>query len=136
MPSLILVNSQICQTPESTIMNHRVHCFHDLGLSYFYRIKAMSLTTADHLRWTKYVKTKSLAYMCIKKLAQTFTGLATSHQVNRNCISFIFVFYPFSFTSQRYSNTTMGKHNGRLFNVNQSLSPPKVIKISIKMKMI
>ena len=58
MPSLILLNPQIYQALESVIMNHNVHYFHDLGLSYFYRIKAMSLITADHLQWTIYVKTK------------------------------------------------------------------------------
>ena len=37
-------------------MNHRVHYFHDLDQPYFYRIKAMSLITADHLQWNIYVK--------------------------------------------------------------------------------
>ena len=45
MPTLILLNLQVYQAPEIVIMNH-----HDLGLSYFYRIKAMStdqLTTCN-----------------------------------------------------------------------------------------
>ena len=67
MPSLILLNPQIYQALESVIMNHKVHYFHDLGLSYFYRIKAMSLITADHLQWTIYVKTKNAVFMYIKK---------------------------------------------------------------------
>ena len=64
MPTLILLNPQIYQAPESVIMNHRVHY---LGLSYFYRIKAMSLITADHLHWTIYVKIKNLVYISINK---------------------------------------------------------------------
>ena len=84
MLTLILLNAQIYQALESVIMNHRVHYIHDLGLSYFYRIKAMSLITADQLQWTIYVKIKSRVYMCIKKLAQNFPGLLISHQVNGN----------------------------------------------------
>ena len=75
MPTHILLNPQIYQALESVIMNHRVHGLHDLGLSYFYCIKALSLITADHLQRTRYVKTKSCVYMCIKKLAQNFPGL-------------------------------------------------------------
>ena len=56
MPTLILLTPQIYQAPESVIMNDRLHYFHGLGLSYFYRIKAMSLITADHLQWNIYVK--------------------------------------------------------------------------------
>ena len=67
MPTLILLNPQIYQALKCVIMNHRVHYFHDLGLSYFYRIKAMSLITADHLQWSIYVKTKGRVYMCMKK---------------------------------------------------------------------
>ena len=37
-----LYNLQVYQTPDSVMMNQRVHYFHDLGPSYFYRIKAMS----------------------------------------------------------------------------------------------
>ena len=79
MLTLILLNAQIYQALESVIMNHRVHYIHDLGLSYFYRIKAMSLITADQLQWTIYVKIKSRVYMCIKKLAQNFPVLLISH---------------------------------------------------------
>ena len=79
MLTLMLLNPQICQAEESVIMNHRVHYFHDLGLSYFYRIKAVSLITGDHLQWTIYVKTKSLVYMRIKKLALNFPDLLISH---------------------------------------------------------
>ena len=75
MPTFILLNPQIYQALESVIMNHRVHYFHDLGLSYFYRIKAISLITADHLRWAIYVKTKGRVYMCMKK---TSAKLSTS----------------------------------------------------------
>ena len=75
MPTLILLNPQIYQAPESATMNHRVHYFHDFGLSYFYHIKTMSLITADHMQWTIYVKTKSRVYMCVQKLAQNFPGL-------------------------------------------------------------
>ena len=79
MPTLILLNPQVYQAPESVIMNQKVHYFHDFSLSYFYRIKAMSWITADHLQWTIYVKTKSRVYMCIKKLAQNFPGLPIPH---------------------------------------------------------
>ena len=67
MPTLILLNPQIYQAPESVLMNHGVYYFHDLGLSYFYRIKAMSLITADHFHWTIYVKIKNLVYISINK---------------------------------------------------------------------
>ena len=63
----ILLNPQIYRIPESVIMNHRVHYFHGLGLSYFYRIKTMSLITADHLQRTIYVKAKSRVFIGIKK---------------------------------------------------------------------
>ena len=75
----MLLNTQIYQAPESVIMNLRVHYFHDLGLSYFYRIKAISLITADHLQWIIYVKTKNRIYMYIKKLVQNFPGLLIPH---------------------------------------------------------
>ena len=65
MPALILLNPHIYQAPESVIMNHRVRYFHDLGLSYFYRIKAVSWMTADHLQWTIYVK--KAVFICAEK---------------------------------------------------------------------
>ena len=75
MPTLILLNPQIYQAPESVMRNQKVHYFHDFSLSYFYSIKAMSLVTADNLQWTVYGKTKNHVYMPIKKkLAQKFTG--------------------------------------------------------------
>ena len=55
-------------------MNQKLRYFHDLSLSYFYRIEAMSWITADYLEWTIYGKTKSRVYMSIKKLAQIFPG--------------------------------------------------------------
>ena len=67
MLTLILLNSQIYQAPESVIMNHMIHYFHDLGQCYFDWIKAITLITADHLQWNIYVKTKSHVYVCIKK---------------------------------------------------------------------
>ena len=82
MATLILLNPRIYQALESVIMNHRVHYFHHLGLSYFYCIKGMSLITADYLQWTIYVKTKSRVYMCIKKLGQNIPGLLIPHRVN------------------------------------------------------
>ena len=69
MSILISLNPQIYQAPESVIMNRRVWYAYDLGLSYFYRMKSISLITPGHLQWTIYVKTKNRAYMCIKKLA-------------------------------------------------------------------
>ena len=74
MLTLILLNPQIYQPPISVVMNQRLHYFHGLDLSYFYRIKAMSLITADHLQWTIHVKTKSRIYMGTKK-TQNFPGL-------------------------------------------------------------
>ena len=139
MPTLILLNPQIYQAPESVIKNHRVHCLHDLGLCYFYRIKAMSLITANHLKWTIYVKTKSLVYMCIKKTSAKPSRPSNPSLGKWKRISFIFVFYPFSFTSQRYPNTAVavkGYYKCRFFNVHQSLWSPKVIRISIIMKII
>ena len=69
MPTLILLNPQVYQAPESVMMNQSVHKFYDLGISYVYRIKAISWITADYLQWKFYVKTKSLVYMC-KKLSR------------------------------------------------------------------
>ena len=83
MPTLMLLNPQIYQAPKSVIMNYRVHYFHDLGLSYFYHIKTMSMIRADHLQWTIYVKTKSRVYMCIKnwqKNFQVITKLSDNHE--------------------------------------------------------
>ena len=79
MPTLILLNLQVYQTPESVIMNQKVHYFHDLSLSYLYCIKAMLLITADHLQWTIYGKTKNRVYMSIKKLAQNLPGFLIPH---------------------------------------------------------
>ena len=133
MPTLLLLNPQIYQALRSVIMNHRVHCFHDL--IYFYRIKAMSLITFDHLQWTIYVKAKSRVYMCIKKTSAKFSRPSSPSSGKWKCISFIFVFYPFSFTSQRYPNIAVAVkdlHKGRFFNVHQSFLPPKVIRILMK----
>ena len=55
------------------------------------------------------------------------------------CISFIFVFYPFSFTRERYRHTAVAVNSYykcRFFNVHQSLLSPSVIRISIIMKII
>ena len=79
MPTLILLKTQVYQAPQSIMMNQRLHYLHDLGLSYFCRIKPMPWITADYLQWTIYVKTKSRVYMCIKKLAQNFAGLLIPH---------------------------------------------------------
>ena len=79
MPTLILLNPQVYQAPESVIKDQRVHYFQDLGLSYFYRIKTLSWITADYLQWTIYVKTKSRFYMCIKKQAQNVPGILIPH---------------------------------------------------------
>ena len=79
IPTLILLNFQVYQAPESVMMKKRVHFFLDLGLSYFYRIKAMSWITAEYLQWTIYVKTKDRVYMYMKKLAKNFPGLLIPH---------------------------------------------------------
>ena len=77
--TLILLNIQAYQAPESVMINQRVHYFLDLGLSYFYRIKVMSWITAEYLQWTMYVKTKCCVYLYIKKLANNFPGLLIPH---------------------------------------------------------
>ena len=50
MPTLISLNFQVYQAPESVMMTQRVHYFLDLGQSYFYRIKGMSWITAEYLQ--------------------------------------------------------------------------------------
>ena len=50
------------------MMKQRAHCFHDFGLPYIYRIKAMSWITADYLQWTlksliKYME-KCIFHIC------------------------------------------------------------------------
>ena len=99
MPTLILLNLQVYQTPESVIMNQKVHYFHDLSLSYFYRIKVMSWIIADHLQWTIYGKTKSCIYMSIKKTSTKLSRLSNPSLGNWKSIFFIFVSYPLSFTT-------------------------------------
>ena len=93
-----LLNSQIYQAVESIIMNHRVHYFHDLSPPCFYCIKAMSLITGDHLLSTIFVKTKSRVYMH-KKTSAKLSRLSDPSLNKSKCISYIFVTYPFSFTS-------------------------------------
>ena len=66
-----------------------------------------NLVTADHLQWTIYVKTKSYVYLWIKKTSAKLSRLSNPSLGKWKCTSFIFVFYPFSFTSQRYSNTAV-----------------------------
>ena len=80
MLTLILLNPQVYQAPESVMVNQRVNYFHDLGLSYFYSIKAMSWITGDYLQQTIYVKTKSRIQMCIKK--QTSTKLPRPYNLS------------------------------------------------------
>ena len=63
MPTLILLNPPNLSSTRKCNNKSQGHDFHDLGLSYFYRIKAMSFITADHLQWTIFVKTKSRVYM-------------------------------------------------------------------------
>ena len=82
MPTLILLNPQVYQAPESVIIKQKVHYFHDLSLSYFYRIKAMPWIKADHLQWTMYGKTKSRVYMSIKKTSTKLSGFLIQHYVN------------------------------------------------------
>ena len=84
MLTLILLNPQIYQAPESVITNHMIHYFHDLGQCYIYWIKAITLITADHLQWNIYVKKKPCLCVHKKKLAQNFPGLLIPHQVNGN----------------------------------------------------
>ena len=99
---LILLDSQICHTPESVLMNQRVHCVHDFGLSYFDPIKAMSWITADYLQWAIYVKNvkrKSRVYTCVKKLAQKIFRASNPSLGKWQSIHFIFAFYPLSFAS-------------------------------------
>ena len=75
-------------------MNHRVHYFHDLGLSYLYYIKAMSMIAADQL--TLYVKTKNRVYICIKKTSAKLSSSSNLSLGKLKFMSFIILFYPFS----------------------------------------
>ena len=128
MPTRILWNFQVYQALESVMMNQRVHYFLDLGLSYFYRIKAVSWITAEYLLWTVYVKTKSCVYKYIKKLAKNFPGLLIPQIL-------LIILYKYI----RYPNKALavkGYHKYRFFNVHQSLESPKVIKILLIMKII
>ena len=137
MSTLVLLNPQFYQALEKVIMNHRVHYFHDLGLPYFYRIKAMPWITADYLQWILYVKAKSRVYMCIKKTSTKLSRPSYQSLGIWKRIFFIFVFYPLYFTSWRYPNTSAavkGYYSCRFFNVNQFLSPAKVIRMLIIMK--
>ena len=70
MPTVISLNFQVYQSPESVMMTQRVHYFLDLGLSYFHHIKGMSWITAEYLQLTIYVKTKSHVYMYLKKTSK------------------------------------------------------------------
>ena len=62
--TLILLNIQAYQAPESVMINQRVHYFLDLGLSYFYRIKEIWRITAEYLQWTIY----KMVYTYLKKI--------------------------------------------------------------------
>ena len=94
MPTLILLNPQVYQAPESVIMNQRIHYFHDLGLSYFYRLKVMAWIAADNLQWTIYVKTKNLHTISTK-----FFRFFNPSLGKLKSIFFTFGFYPLSFTN-------------------------------------
>ena len=84
---------------ESVIMNHMIHHFHHLVQCYFYCIKEITLITADHLQWTIYAKIKSHVYTCIKKTSAKNSSPSNPSLDKWKCMSFIFVFYPFSLTS-------------------------------------
>ena len=112
------------------MMNQRVHCFHDFGLSYLYRIKAMSWVTADYLQWTIYVKINSRLYMCIKKanikLPRPSNPLLSKWIRYCICIS---VFHICILTLK-------GDYKCWFFNVHQSLWSLNVLWILIIMKII
>ena len=98
MLALILINPQIYEAPESVLMNHMLHYSHHLGQCYFYCIKAITLITVDDLQWPIYVKSKNHVYMCIKKTSAKLSRPSNPSLGKWKCISYIFVFYPFSFT--------------------------------------
>ena len=50
MPTLISLNFQDYQAPESVMMSQKVHYFLDMSLPYFSHIKEMSWTTAEYLQ--------------------------------------------------------------------------------------
>ena len=128
MTTGILWNFQVYQALESVMMNQRVHYFLDLGLSYFYRIKAVSWITAEYLQWTIYVKTNSRVYKYIKKLAKNFPGLLIPQVLL--IILYKYICYP------NKALAVKGYYKYRFFNVHQSLESPKVIKILVIMKII
>ena len=119
MLTLILLNSQVYQAPESVIMNHRVQHFHELR-PYFYLIKADHswLLTLDHICKNK----KPCLY--VHKETNTKLSRPSNPSLDKwKCTSFIFVFYPLSFTSWRYPNTAVavkGHYKCRCFDVHKS----------------
>ena len=139
MTTLISLNFQVYQAPESVMMTQKVHYFLDLGLSYLYRIKGMSWITAEYLQWTIYVKTKKYVYMYIKKTSKKISRPSNPSLGKWRSLSFIFVFHPLSCTSWPYPNTAVavkGYYKCRLFNVHQSLWSLKVLRILIIMKIV
>ena len=137
MPTLILLNFQVKHSKVVVLlllvqlgMWWWVHFFLDLVLSYFYRIKAMSWITAEYLQCATYVKTKSRVYMYIKKTRKKLSRPSNPSLGKWKSVSFIFVLYPLSCTSQRYPNTALavkGYYKCRFFKVHQPLWCPKVI---------
>ena len=93
MPTHKLLNFQVYQAPDSVMMNQRVHYFLDLGLSYFYHIKAMSWITAEYLQWTIYVKTKSRVYVN-RKTSKKLSRPSNPSLGKWKSVFFIFIFYP------------------------------------------
>ena len=57
------------------------------------------IVTADHLQWTICVKTKSRVDICLTKTNAKLSRPSNPSVGKWKCISFIFVFYPFFFTS-------------------------------------
>ena len=78
------------------MMNQRVYYFLYLDLSYFYRIKALSFSTADYFQLIVYVKTKTCVYTgkINKKTSAKLSRPSNPSLGEWKGISFIFVLYP------------------------------------------
>ena len=101
MPIFLLLNLQIYQALEILIMNYRVHYFHNLGLSYLYRIKAMSLV--DYI-----CKKKSHVYMYIKKTSAKLSRASNPSLGKWKCVSFISFILFYKLGLRKHNSNSQG----------------------------
>ena len=89
--------SYIIKSP--SLSNQRMHSFHDLGLSYFYNIKAISRIIADYFAINHICKNKKSCLHVNKKTSAKSSRSSNLSLGRSTGISFIFVLYQLSFTS-------------------------------------